>query len=74
MQTNYKKKLAGTSIFALLLVGSIFATVAFAQAAASQQGQTSGNGKKIGHVYGIGNSGAPPPGQGGVPPGQAKNN
>lgn len=59
-KTNYGKKITGTTIFTLLLAATLFTAVAFAQAAASDKGQTSGNGKKLGHIYGVGNNGTPP--------------
>jgi hypothetical protein len=61
---SYSKKVTGTSLFIVTVAVALFAVVAFAQAAASEQGQTSGLGKKLGHIYGVGN--------GGTPPGQAK--
>jgi hypothetical protein len=60
MSVNYTKKAAGTSLFVMLVAAALFTTVAFASAAASEKGQTSGQGKKLGHTYGVGNGGTPP--------------
>ncbi len=60
MDTVYKKKTIGTSLFVTLVAAALLTTIAFAQAAASDQGQNSGQGKKLGHVYGVGNGGTPP--------------
>ncbi len=60
MDTVYKKKAIGTSLFVTVIAVTLFTAIAFAQAAASDQGQNSGQGKKLGHVYGVGNGGTPP--------------
>jgi hypothetical protein len=60
MNTVYSKKAIGTSLFAMFIAAVLFTSVAFANAAASEKGQTSGNGKKLGHTYGVGNGGTPP--------------
>ena len=57
--------MTGTTLFVMLLAVALFTVVAFAQAAASPKSEN-GNGKKLGHIYGVGN--------GGVPPGHDKNN